>query len=92
MFYLYGKVDSWFVPKIFNGILNSKATNSEIKKLNLDNVVVNFRRVMRPRHVSYRLKASLLCQWAQLTYKPNMGSKKSLRTRPEPTDIWSDIT
>jgi len=38
--------------------------------------VVGFQRVMRSRHVFNRLEASLLCQRAHLTYKPNMGPKR----------------
>jgi len=46
------------------------------------------------------LEASLLCQWAQLTYKPNMGlRRRPLAHRPKKkgsglawAHIWSDIT
>ena len=54
-------------------------------------VVVRFWPSLRSWHVSYRLETPLLCQWAQLIYKPNMSPKRKPRASPR-AHIWLKIT
>jgi len=54
-------------------------------------VMVGFWPSSRSRHVCHCLETSLLCQWAQLTYRPNLGPKRKNPASPW-VYIWLDIT
>ena len=74
-----------------NGLLLAQGYNHffilMILKLMWLNVtlMVRFWSSSRSQHVSRHLETLLLCQQAQPTYKPEMGLRESLGSRPEPT-------